>query len=231
MAKRLDRVPLVLNHPPKGTIAVPESSILGTISYKYDRTLAKLVGEAYYYDEYFDRLPKHLQDRVYRHENMPFSQGFGFNLKDEHILTNMVPHHLAVLTDEKPLCPLDRCGVNVRMESDSTMNFRYEQRTEAEDLDRPQKPPKTEPYDPVGLGVMIGEMKAEIAALRKELNEKKEPVPQKQEVSTHEEEAHAEPPEASQRETPRATQRILPAGESPKEEELKRDPISGMIIL
>jgi len=135
--------------------------------------------------------------------------------------------HVAVLRDtDDPKCPLGQCGINVRMESNSMTDYRYEQATDPTDSDKPKK---TEPFDPVGLGVMIGEMKAEIAQLRKQLEEK--PVPQKQEVSTHEEEAHAEPPEASQRETPRATQRILPAGESPKEEELKRDPISGMIIL
>lgn len=240
MANRLDRVPLILNHPPliteektgkKVPAPIQEKDVLGTISYKYDRKIAKLVGEAYYYDECFHRLPKHLQDKVYRHENMPISQGFGFTLKDEHILTDMLSHHLAVLTDEKPLCPLDRCGVNVRMESDSTMtNFRYEQRTEAEDLDRPNPPPKAEPYDSVGLGVMIGELKAEVAQLRKQLEETKEPVPQKQEVATPEQQADAEPPEASQQETPRATQRILPAGETPKEEELKHDRF-GRIIL
>lgn len=107
-------------------------------------------------------------------------------------------------------------------------DYRYEQATDPTDSDRPRK---TEPYDPVGLGVMIGEMKAEIAQLRKQLDETK-PVPQKQEVSTEQApEAHAEEPEASQQEPPRATARILPAGESPKEEELKRDPVSGMIVL
>ena len=229
-ARTMDRVYLTLNHPPKGSIAIPKEQILGTITYEYSKKLGKLLGEAYYYDEFFDRLPKHLQDKVYRHEDMPISPGFGFTMKDDHIITNIVPHHVAVLTDEKPLCPLNKCGVNVRMESDSTMNFRYEQRTEAEDLDAPVKPKKTEPYDPVSLGMVIGELKAEVAQLREQLNKTVQPVQQEPEVATQHEEPDEQPPE------PRATEatprrKILPAGEVRSGDELKTDPITGCIIL
>lgn len=217
---------MTLGHPKGG---IPRASdFIGTVNQKWNDAKQRVDAEFWFYDE----VPDEVRDKIVNGWPTPISAGFTVDTIEDSAQKGMFYTHVAVLRDsDDPKCPLGQCGINVRMESNSmTDQYRYEQATDPSDPDRPKK---TEAYDPVGFGIVIGELKAEVAALRKELAEKREqPVPQKQEVPNEQEkEAHAEPAEQSQQQAPRATQRILPAGETPKEEELKRDPISGMIIL
>lgn len=222
-AERQPIIPLTLGHPSRG---YPQASdFIGTVNQKWNEAKQRVDAEFWFYDE----VPDEVRQKIVNGWPTPISAGFTVEKVENGAQKGVFYTHVAILRDtDDPKCPLGQCGVNVRMESNLTEdNYRYEQATDPSDTtDRPKK---TEPYDPVSLGMVIGELRAEVAALRKELNiRKEEPVPQKQEVESTE--AHAEPPEASQQETPRATQRILPAGELPQEEELKRDNL-GRIIL
>ena len=139
--RRVRTVPLTLGHPPKDAKGIPEEYLIGKAEYQYDADNTRKLGNLSFYTEYWDRLPKELQDNVVNHEDIPISPGFEFEWGEEqNVITKMVDDHLAVLVDEKPLCPLDKCGVNVRMESNS--GYRYEQRTEATNPDAPEEPKK-----------------------------------------------------------------------------------------
>ena len=225
--RRVSTVPLTLGHPPMDRLGIPPDQLLGKVDYHYNAEGKRILGKVSYYDEYWDRLPKELQKRVANHQNMPLSPGFGFEWGDEpQTVTNMVPHHLAVLTDEKPLCPLNKCGVNVRMESNS--GFRMEQRTDAKDLDAKDGSPKEEKTE-------IQMLRDEVAELKDLLREslipkKEEPVVVDHEVEKQAETAPQKEPEPVRTPAPEPA-RETPASAPEPQDELERDPILGGIIL
>ena len=226
--RRVRTVPLTIGHPPQDAKGIPEEYLLGKAEYQYDADNALKLGNLSFYTEYWDRLPKELQDNVVNHTNLPISPGYEFEWGEEpNVITKMVDTHLAVLVDEKPLCPLNTCGVNVRMESNS--GYRYEQRTEAEN---PDKEPKKEiaPFDPSGLEKMLGEMQEAISDISKRLEEKEKPV-----VVEHEAKKEAETSPPQEKETVREPEPV-PARETPAsvpkpQDELERDPVFGGIVL
>jgi len=225
--RRISTVPLTLGHPPMDRLGIPPDQLLGKVDYQYNAEGQRMYGKVSYYNEYFDRLPKELQKRVANHQDMPLSPGFGFEWGDEpQTITNMVPHHLAVLTDEKPLCPLNKCGVNVRMESNS--GFRMEQRTDAKDLDAKEGSPKEEKTEIQMLRDELAELKD---LLRESLVPKEEPVVVEREAEkTQAEIAPQKEPEPVRAPAPEPA-RETPASAPEPQDEFERDPILGGIIL
>lgn len=219
---RLNTVPLTLGHPPKDTRGISETQLLGRVYLQYDAQGQRQLGRLSFLDEYWDRLPKELQDRVVNHESIPISPGFGFEWGEkENTIINIVPDHVAVLVDEKPLCALDVCGVNVRMESGS--NYRYEQRAESteDELKIPKPVEKTETQ----------ELRDEIAELKglflESLKPKETPVVEEHEVKEAEDppQKEPEPVRAPAPEPVRETPASVPASDG-----LERDPVTGGII-
>lgn len=220
---RLNTVPLTLGHPPRDTRGISETQLLGRVYLKYDAKGQRQVGRLSFLDEYWDRLPKELQDKIVNHQSIPLSPGFGFEWGEtENTITNIVPDHVAVLMDERPLCPLDKCGVNVRMESGS--NYRYEQRTDSteDELKIPKPVEKTETQE---LRDEIAELKA---LFLESLKPKEEPV-----VKEHEVEVIAETPSQKEPEPVRAPApepvRETPAS-VPVSDDFERDPVTGGIV-
>lgn len=220
--KRRREVPLTLGHPPRDSRGIPEHLLLGKVEYLYDKEGQRQLGDTTFFNEYWSRLPKELQDRIINLESVPISPGFNFEWKGDKTIINMVPDHLAVLIDEKPLCPLDTCGVNVRMESGS--NYRYEQRTESTEDDMKMSKPveKTETQ----------QLRDEIRELRElfieSMKPKEEPV-----VVEHEAEKIAETPPQKEPEPVRAPApepvRETPAS-VPVSDDFERDPVTGGIV-
>lgn len=226
--KRRREVPLTLGHPPRDSRGIPEHLLLGKVEYLYDEKGQRQLGDTTFYDEYWDRLPKELQDRVVNLKSVPISPGFSHEWGDENTIINMVPDHLAVLIDEKPLCALDVCGVNVRMESGS--NYRYEQRAESteDELKIPKPVEKTETQ----------ELRDEIAELKglflESLKPKEEPVVVEHEVANPPDlQKPAEIPAQKEPEPVRAPApepvRETPAS-VPAKDDMERDPVTGGII-
>jgi hypothetical protein len=153
-----------------------------------------------------------VKSRIVNEWPTPISAGFTVESVEKDVQKGIFYTHIAVLKDsDDPKCPLGQCGINVRMESNLTEdNYRYEQATDPDVPPEQAKPPKTEPFDAVGLGIVIGEMKAEIAQLRKQLEEKtNQPVPQKQEEPKTE-----EPEDITTPEPPPVPKTIVPQGKS-----------------
>ena len=221
--RRVRTVPLTIGHPPQDAKGIPEEYLIGKAEYQYDADNALKLGNLSFYNEYWDRLPKELQDNVVNHTNLPISPGYEFEWGEEpNIITKMVDTHLAVLVDEKPLCPLNTCGVNVRMESNS--GYRYEQRTEAEN---PDKEPTEETVPVSDLEKWFEKKWAETMEANKP---KEEPV-----VVEHEAKKEAETPPPQEKETVRVPDSV-PARETPAsvpkpQDELERDPVFGGIVL
>ena len=219
--KRRREVPLTLGHPPRDSRGIPEDLLLGKVEYLYDEEGQRQLGDLTFFTEYWDRLPKELQDRVTNLESVPISPGFNFDGTDEKTIRKIVPDHLAVLIDKKPLCPLNICGVNVRMESSS--NYRYEQRTESTETDIELSKPveKTETQ----------KLREDIAELRRLFIESVKPKEEEPVVVEHEVEAETvqqvepEPVRAPAPEPVRNTPASVPATD-----DFERDPMTGGII-
>jgi hypothetical protein len=230
--KRRRHIPLTLGHPPSinGVPGpIPEHLILGDVELQYDATGGRQLATTTFFDEYIERLPEHIRAKVVNDLPFPISQGFEHSWRDEHTLIDIVPHHMAVLLDERPLCPLDTCGVNVRQETG--LSYRYEQRAEAteEALDMSEQP-KPDPIE--GLRKEIADLKE---LFIESLKPKEQPA-QAPVVVEHEEpvKQEAEPPERPPQVPVRAPVgepvRSVPASVPSAGDGLERDPLTGGII-
>jgi hypothetical protein len=186
-AERQPIIALTLGHPSGG---IPKASdFIGTVNQKWNEQRQRVDAEFWFYDE----VPEEVRSRIVNQWPTPISAGFTVESVENGTQKGIFYTHIAVLKDsEDPKCPLGQCGINVRMESNLTEdNYRYEQATEPidpETTDATKKTvPKIEPFDPVGLGIVIGGLKAEIAQLREQLSKLNQPVPQKQEETVVEE--------------------------------------------
>lgn len=225
--KRRREVPLTLGHPPRDSRGIPEHLLLGKVEYSYDKSGKRQIGDVTFFDEYWERLPKELQDRVVNMESVPISPGFNFDGADQQTIRKIVPDHLAVLIDGGPLCPLDTCGVNVRMESGS--DYRYEQKTESteDDMKIPKPVEKTETQ----------ELRDDIRELRElfieSMKPKEEPVVVEHEVKAGPPVLQAEIPPQKEPEPVRASApepvRETPAS-VPVSDDFERDPVTGGIV-
>jgi hypothetical protein len=182
-AERQPIIALTLGHPAGG---IPKASdFIGTVNQKWNEQRQRVDAEFWFYDE----VPDEVRTRIVNEWPTPISAGFTVESVENGTQKGIFYTHIAVLKDsEDPKCPLGQCGINVRMESNLTEDYRYEQATDPEvPQEQTAKPPKTEPFDAVGLGIVIGGLKAEIAQLREQLNKLNQPVPQKQEETVAEE--------------------------------------------
>ena len=228
--KRRRHIPLTLGHPPSIIGAdgkpkpgpVPEHLLLGDIELYYDREGKRQLANTTFFTEYFHRLPKFMQDKVVNFDPLPLSAGFEHGWRDEKTIIDIMPHHIGVLVDKEPLCPLTTCGVNVRMESGS--NYRYEQRTEATE----DKMSMTETPEPDPIEGLRKDVEKLTKMFLESIKPKEEPKPV---VVEHE----VEEPTQKEPEPVRAPPPIEPVREPipasvPKPDDFERDPITGGIV-
>jgi hypothetical protein len=181
-AERQPIIALTLGHPAGG---IPKASdFIGTVNQKWNEQRQRVDAEFWFYDE----VPEEVRSRIVNEWPTPISAGFTVESVENDVQKGIFYTHVAVLRDrDDPKCPLGQCGINVRMESNLTEDYRYEQATDPDVPPEQAKPPKTEPFDAVGLGIVIGGLKAEIAQLREQLDKLNQPVPQKREEEVVEE--------------------------------------------
>jgi hypothetical protein len=222
-AERQPIIALTLGHPAGG---IPKASdFIGTVNQKWNEQKQRVDAEFWFYDE----IPDEVRSRIVNEWPTPISAGFTVESVEKDVQKGIFYTHIAVLKDsDDPKCPLGQCGINVRMESNLTEDYRYEQATDPIDpntTDATKKTiPMTEPFDAVGLGIVIGEMKAEIAQLRKQLEEKtNQPVPQKQEEPKTE-----EPEDITTPEPPPVPKTVIPQGKTREKEGPEEDGIFRM---
>lgn len=230
--KRRRHVPLTLGHPPSIIGAdgkpkpgpVPEHLLLGDVEYSYDKEGKRKIANTTFFTEYFHRLPKYMQDKVVNFDPLPLSEGFEHGWRDEKTIIDIMPHHLGVLVDKEPLCPLTACGVNVRMESGSS--YRYEQRAEAtEDELKMSKEPEPDPVE--GLRQDVKKLTEMFLESIKPKEEPKEPVVVEHEVVQEPPQEEPEPVRAPAPVEP--VREPIPAS-VPVPDDFERDPLTGGIV-
>ena len=205
-----NRIELCIEHPQNG-ILNPDDRI-GNVTQRINEKNKTIDGEFWFFDEpkYWDRVPLDLKKKIIGGQEINLSAGYKVGSIVEGRQTSRRYDHIA-LDVKNPM--FDYVGIekgDVRMESKLPENFRIEETPTIEGTE-PKKEapvPKTEPYDPVSLGVMIGELKAEIAALKAE---KEKPA-----VEGTTEETRPEPEPIHEPEPPKP-KTVIPQGSAAKE--------------
>jgi len=166
-----NRIPLVLSHPSTGYIN-PDDRI-GTVTQTVNEKEKVIEGEWWFFDEpeCWDQIPPELKRKIIGGAEIPASAGYKVGAIVDGRQTSRQYDHIA-LDVTNPMQDVGITKGDVRMESKLPEDFRIEE-TPTIVGDKKEEPvPKTEPYDPVSLGMMIGELKAEVKQLREQLNAK-----------------------------------------------------------
>ena len=212
-AQRQPIVTLTYGHPADG---VPRAKdFIGTVTQKPNDKKQVIEGDFWFYDE----TPPEILDRIVNDWPTPISAGFTVDTVEDATQKGISYTHIAIIRDSAdPKCPLDKCGVNVRMESNNPQDYRYEQASDPEE----KKEPAAEPDPLAGIKEQIAELKT----LFIESQKKEPPVEQKPEVVAEtppqkEPEAVRAPVPEPERETPASV---------PVKDDFERHPVTGGII-
>lgn len=133
-------IKLTLGHPEDGRTR--REDFLGYVKPSWDEVQNALMGDFWFYEEHFHKIPENIRDKIANGEPWSISTGFTTDGKgkasveqeDWNIQKGIFFDHVAVLREEdEPICPLGECGINiatVRQESEGALKMIYEQRTE-----------------------------------------------------------------------------------------------------
>jgi len=113
---------LTLGHPAGGMPR--KSDYIGTVAQKWNEEKQRVDGDFWFYDEY---IPDEVRKRIVNLEPVSISAGYTVDSVEDGLQRGILYSHIAVLQGEDPKCPLDKCGVNVRMESESDLRYEQEQ--------------------------------------------------------------------------------------------------------
>ena len=178
---------ITLGHP---TDSASAGDYLGRVD-QYWNESGHVDGTFSFYEEYFDRIPESLQDKIVNYEPLPISAGFSVEEVVDREQRGILYDHVALLRgDVTPICPLDKCGINLtRRESNELSNKRYEQKTEiTENTTNTTTVPvaelvpeeSSEPDSIASLKAEIVELRGEIKTLTEQITT--EPVREPEEV-------------------------------------------------
>ena len=212
-----NRIPIVLEHPPSGYIN-PDDRI-GTVTQRVNEKTKEIEGEYWLFDEpeCWDKIPVELKKRILdKTVDINMSAGYKVGRIIDGRQTSRQYDHFA-LDVTNPM--FDYVGIkkgDVRMESKLPDNFRIEETPTIAGEPKKEEPtvPKTEPHDNVALAVMIGELRAEIKALKEE---RTKPAIEETVVETRPE------PEVIPEQEPPKPKTVVPQGAASKKEALDED--------
>ena len=216
-----NRVPLVLQHPSLGYINPDER--IGTVTQTINEKSKQIDGEFWFFDEpeCWNQIPAELKRKIIGGAEIPLSAGYRVGKVVNGTQTSRQYDHIA-LDITNPM--FDYVGItkgDVRMESKLPEDFRVEETPtivgENNTTDDTKKTiPITEPYNSIELGIMIGELKAEVKQLREQLNTTKPATQEKVEETRPE-------PEAVPKPAPLKPKDIIPQGSAQEKSELDDD--------
>ena len=209
VANMLPIIPLTLGHP-KNPGLIFESDFIGTVHPKWDEEKQALVGEFWFYEE---KIPEEIKQKIVNEEPLPISAGFTVETVENGVQKGILFHHVAVLQNENPVCPLDTCGVNIRLESSSQQEevktMYYEQKSELGEKQQ-EKPAEEQQKQeqPAAITAEINTLKSEIGELKQLLSQLAEKISgpvakdskDEQPVKTAEEKPQKEQPSATAQE-------------------------------
>lgn len=165
LKRAVERQPVIMltkGHPLGG---IPRASdYLGTVTQKWNEEKQRVDGDFWFYDEC---LPDSVRNKIVNDIPVAISAGYTVDSVEDGVQKGILYSHVAVLDGDNPKCPLDKCGVNVRMESDS--KIRYEQEAPiADPVPVPEIKEKEEPKPMEDTGfneVQLGQIRDLISAL------------------------------------------------------------------
>ncbi len=209
-AQRQPILTLTLGHPDGH---IPRASdYIGTVTQKWNEAKQRVDGDFWFYDEH---IPTHIRERIINNVPVKISAGYSVDRVEEGIQKGILYSHIAVLDGEDPKCPLDKCGVNVRMETNSELRYEQEQT-----IDEPKEPEVKETVQtaPPSITLSDEQFKQLLEAVRPVVPEP--PAVQKPEV---EEEVTKEVPVEPSAPTPpeprMEPEKVIPRGTAPSEED------------
>jgi len=210
-----NRIPLVLSHPLTGGINPNER--IGTVTQRTNEKTKEIEGEFWFFDEpkYWDQIPPELKKKILSGQEINLSAGYKVGPIVEGRQTSRQYDHIA-LDVKSPMFNVGITEGDVRMESKLPDNFRIEETPTIAGEPKKEEPtvPKTEPHDNVALAVMIGELRAEIKALKEE---RTKPAIEETVVETRPE------PEVIPEQEPPKPKTVVPQGAASKKEALDED--------
>ena len=114
-AMRFPIVPLSYGHT-LDNLQPTASTQIGTVSQKWSEEQQRVLGEFWLFEE---KIPEKLRTKIDNGEPIPISAGIMLDAVDEDGTQRGISYtHVAVLEGEDPKCPLDTCGIHMRVESD-----------------------------------------------------------------------------------------------------------------
>ena len=106
-AQRFPIIPLTYGHIMEGEEVKPETQI-GTVSQKCSDSKNAVVCEFWFHEE---KIPEVLKKKLDNGERIPISAGYSAYVDEEGNQSGLSYTHVAVLDEETPVCPVEKCGV------------------------------------------------------------------------------------------------------------------------
>lgn len=215
----VERQPIIMltqGHPTSGFPSA--SDFIGTVSQSWDDETNSVLGDFWFYEE---SVPMSVRRKLEHHEPVPISAGFAIDDVVDGEQKGIIYTHIAVLEEEEPVCPLDQCGVNVRQETSSMPDMRYE---EKQDITDPEAEAETEKSEETTeetsepQGPTVAELQVEIAELKEQVSDLRE---EETDEPSAEQEPEAEKSESNQeqdtKEPEPEPEQVIPAGTPAKQ--------------
>lgn len=137
-AERQPIIMLTEGHPVDGMPSAKD--VIGTLSQKWSEDRQRVEGEFWFHEE---KIPDPIREKIANFEPLAISPGFMIDGIEEGVQKGIVYTHMAILNEEDPRCPLDTCGINLRMDSKDgeERQYRFDEKSE---LEAPEPPPEPE---------------------------------------------------------------------------------------
>lgn len=221
VAKRQPSIILTLGHP--STVFPKSTDYIGKVFLRWDSKRSALAGEFSFFDE---RVPPVLAEKLSAGEVVGVSAGFLVDeVMEDGTQNGIVLTHVALIEGEDPRCPIDTCGVNVRMDADLPTNYRYEQSSELPSEGSAEEKPKQkvpeEGFNPI-----------QMEQLKKMVSEMipKPPEPVKEEIEVAEVEQEPEPEQEDVLVPEPVPEVLIPATGSETSDGLQKDELGRYVF-
>jgi hypothetical protein len=150
------------------------SDYLGRVNQTWDEENQLVKGEFLFYEEHFDKIPENIRKKIVNGDPLSISSGFSVEEVVNGVQTGILYDHLALLKEgEDAICPTSKCGINIRTESNTMSDKRYEQTSELTDGTNSTSPAEESTSE---ASSELENLKAEVAEM-KELIEKLQTPP------------------------------------------------------
>lgn len=136
-AERQPIIMLTKGHPVDGIPSAKDA--IGTLHQMWSEKRQRVEGEFWFHE---DNCPDYIKEKVVNYEPLAISPGFMIDGIEDGVQKGIFYTHMAILEEEDPRCPLDTCGINLRMDSKEGEEklYRFDIKSELENSEPPEEP-------------------------------------------------------------------------------------------